>query len=92
MPLWLRRWLRGFVLIIAALLAAMAVFGTPHIGWDYGCRHPMRSGEGCKAYAWCEYYGFQGRRVLRGDQCGHLVWLVPVDWEKMFGTGGEQDV
>lgn len=87
MPEWLRQWLRGFALIVAALLAAVAVFGTPHIGWDYVCMHRMGPGRPCKYYDHCEYYGFQGRRVLFGDQCGHLVWLVPVDWEKLFGIG-----
>lgn len=86
MPAWLRSWLRSFALILAGLAVAAAVFGTPHIRWKYTCRYQSQGG-GCQVYDWCEYYGIQGRRVLFGDECGRLLKLLPVDWNRMFGGG-----
>lgn len=88
MPDWLRLWLAKAAFLLAALILAAAVFGTPHVGWNYGCRSPPRYGEtGCRIYDWCEYYGFQGRRVMSGEDCGYLVRLVPVDWARLFQGG-----
>jgi len=73
-----------------ALVVAAAIFGTPHVGWDYECRHERRGGEPCKVCGWCEYYGLQGKRILRGDECGKLIRLLPVDWGSEFGSGKDQ--
>ena len=85
MPLWLREWLRSVLLVLAALGVAAGVFGTPHVGWDYVCRHRLY-GQPCRIFEWCEYYGFQGRRVIYpeyGDSCG-VVRLLPIDWRALW--------
>jgi len=94
MPKWLKEWFRTFALILAGVLIAAAVFGTPHVGWNYACRIPARHGEGgCQDYDWCEYYGMQGRRVLFGEECGGLVRLVPINWRGLipFSTGDRKN-
>ncbi len=74
MPRWLWEWLRGLVLILAGVLVAALVFGTPHVGWNYECAVPARYGKsGCDHYNWCEYYGLLGRKDLYGDACGGLI-------------------
>lgn len=69
-------------------VAAFALFvGTPHVGWDYECRYPMRSGEPCRSVSYCAYYGIQGRRVVfprNGDTC-KLITFIPPDWAKLLG-------
>jgi hypothetical protein len=69
-------------LIVGGLLLAGALFGTPYVGWNYGCSVPPAYGDtGCRFYNWCEYYGLQGRRVLHGRRCtGGLVTLLPFAW------------
>ena len=69
----------------AMMFAGMAAFvlfvGTPHVGWDYECRHPIRAGQTCRSVSYCAYYGFQGRRVAfpeYGETC-HIVNFLPID-------------
>lgn len=73
-------------------LAAVAVFflavGTPHVGWDYECRHAQRGGEPCRSAVYCAYYGVQGRRVespASGETC-RLVTLLRIEWARLFGA------
>ena len=74
-------------LLVAAGFAGFVLFvGTPHVGWDYECRNPMRSGEPCRSVVYCAYYGIQGRRVEfpeYGESC-KLVTFLPVDWRRIF--------
>jgi hypothetical protein len=67
----------GFLLLI----------GTPHVGWDYECRHGMRGPGTCRAVHWCAYYGIQGRRIEFPDdgQSCKLVTFIPLDFQKLLG-------
>lgn len=82
LPVWLWQWLRTLGLILGGLVIAGALFGTPYVGWNYGCAiGPAYGDTGYRFYNWCEYYGLQGRRVLHGEQCGGgLVTPLPFDW------------
>ena len=74
---------RPRLLILIGFLGFIGHVGTPHIGWDYQCRHATPGGAPCRSASWCEYYGFQGRRVdhpPQGETC-KLVKFLPVDWE-----------
>ena len=74
---------RPRLLILIGFLGFIGYVGTPHIGWDYQCRHATPGGAPCHSASWCEYYGFQGRRVdypPYGETC-KLVKFLPVDWE-----------
>jgi hypothetical protein len=67
----------GFVLVI----------GTPHLGWDYQCRHAVWGSGSCQEAVWCEYFGVQGRRVIwpeRGEHC-HLIGFLPLDFNMLIG-------
>jgi hypothetical protein len=68
-------------------LAAFVLFvGTPHVGWDYECRHPIRPGQTCRSLNYCAYYGIQGRRVVfpeYGETCG-LIKFLRIDWRRLF--------
>lgn len=83
------RWLRALLMRprLLALIGAVAfvmIVGTPHIGWDYDCHHPMRSGQPCRSVAYCAYYGIQGRRIVfpeDGESC-KLVTFLRIDWLK----------
>ncbi|MGJ0454223.1 MAG: hypothetical protein ACR65T_13505 [Methylocystis sp.] len=77
--------LRPRLMALAGLAAFVVFVGTPHVGWDYECKHPMRGLGSCRSVAWCAYYGFQGRRIVipeNGQSC-QLVGFVPVDWTKL---------
>lgn len=79
--------MRPRVLAFSGLTAFALFVGTPHAGWDYECRYPMRSGEPCRSVSYCAYYGIQGRRVVfpdQGQSC-QLVSLLPLDWERLIG-------
>jgi hypothetical protein len=77
------RWLRVLLMrprILALTGAASFVLavGTPHVGWDYECRHPMRPGQACRSVDYCAYYGIQGRRVVfpgDGESCKLVTFL-----------------
>lgn len=77
------RWLRALlmrprILALTGAAAFVMAVGTPHVGWDYECRHPMRSGQPCKSVVYCAYYGIQGRRVVfpeYGENCQLVTFL-----------------
>lgn len=75
-------------LVIAGGVAAVTVFvGTPHIGLEYECRHPMHGPGTCRSVSWCAYYGVLGRRVEfpeAGESCT-LISVLPLDWDQLFG-------
>lgn len=76
---------RPRVLALAGAAAFMMAVGTPHVGWDYQCRHPMRSGQPCGSVDYCAYYGIQGRRVVfpeDGESC-KLVTFLRIDWRRI---------
>lgn len=78
---------RPRLMIVAALIGVVVFVGTPHIGWDYQCRHATPGGAPCTSASWCAYYGFQGRRVESpplGEACA-LVKFLPVDWDTLGG-------
>ena len=80
------RWLRALlmrprILVLTGAAVFVMVVGTPHVGWDYECRHPMRSGQPCRSVDYCAYYGIQGRRVVfpeNGENC-QLVTFLRID-------------
>lgn len=72
-------------------LSILALFvllvGTPHVGWDYECRHTMRGPGTCRDVHWCAYYGVQGRRIEfpdEGQSC-KLVTFIPLDFQALIG-------
>lgn len=74
--------------LLAGLVGFVAFAGTPHVPWEYACRHPMRGPGTCQVVSWCAYYGIQGRRVAvpsYGRQCS-LVKVLPLDWSKISGN------
>ena len=78
--------MRPRLVIAAAAAVFVLLVGTPHAGWDYECRHPMRSGQPCRSVSYCAYYGIQGRRIVfpqDGQSC-KLVTLLPPDWKRMM--------
>lgn len=78
--------LRPGIVILAGMSGFMVMVGTPHVGWDYQCRHAMRGFGTCESVSWCAYYGIQGRRVVRpeiGTRC-QLVTFLPPDWNKLI--------
>ena len=48
----------------AAVLAFVAFAGTPHVGWDYECRHPMHGPGTCRSVMWC-----RGRQSIDCATC-----------------------
>ncbi|MCB1813887.1 MAG: hypothetical protein KDK04_19545 [Candidatus Competibacteraceae bacterium] len=85
-PAWFLNWLRGLLLLCALVLGTVVMFGTPHIGADYVCRHERRGGQPCQSYDYCAYYGFQGRRLVFpvwGERCLLIKWLR-VDWNQLL--------
>jgi hypothetical protein len=77
--------LRPRLMLYGAAAAFVALLGTPHVGWDYECRHPFSASHPCRSVSYCAYYGVQGRRVefpAYGDTC-KLVTLLPPDWRKL---------
>ncbi|MDF2365630.1 hypothetical protein [Sneathiella sp.] len=77
---------RPFLLGMVFLAGCALFYGTPHIGWDYQCHHPMRPGQSCRSVFYCAYYGIQGRREVfpaSGDNCRAVTFLTP-DWSEIF--------
>lgn len=78
--------LRPHLTILTGLTVFVLLVGTPHVGWDYQCRHAVWGTGACQEAVWCEYYGVQGRRVEwpeRGERC-QLVKILPLDWEALI--------
>jgi hypothetical protein len=78
--------MRPRALVLIALAGFVILIGTPHAGWDYECRHPMRSGQPCRSVSYCAYYGIQGRRVVfpeHGETC-QLVTFLPIAWRRLL--------
>jgi hypothetical protein len=77
---------RPRAMLLTGLAAFVLFVGTPHVGWDYGCRHPIRLGQTCRSVSYCAYYGFQGRRIVfprDGESC-QLIKFLPIDWRQLF--------
>ena len=74
-------------LVMAGAFAGFILFvGTPHIGWDYQCRHAMHGIGTCRSASWCAYYGVQGRRIdkpANGETCD-LVKFIRIDWARLL--------
>lgn len=73
---------RPRILTLSGLVAFVLFVGTPHVGWDYQCRHPMRPGQPCRSVDYCAYYGVQGRRIVfpeNGETC-RIVTFLRIDW------------
>jgi hypothetical protein len=78
--------LRPRITILTGLIAFVLIGGTPHVGWDYQCRHAVWGTGACQEAVWCEYYGAQGRRVEwpeRGERC-QLLKILPLDWDALI--------
>lgn len=73
-------------LLTGAGLIGFTIFGgTPHLGWDYQCNHPMRTPGTCVSYDWCAYYGIQGRQIVfpdNGESCA-VIKVLPIDWAEL---------
>lgn len=81
--LFMRRWL----VVASSVAAAVVLFGTPHIGWEYRCAHRMTGPNTCREYLSCSYLGIQGWREIiprEGQKCGVMMMLTP-DWARLFG-------
>ncbi|MCC5987229.1 MAG: hypothetical protein JJT95_06055 [Pararhodobacter sp.] len=78
--------LRPRMVVLAGAAGFILFIGTPHVGWDYQCRHPVRGFGTCNSVSWCAYYGIQGRRIERPDYATRckLVTFLPVDWNKLI--------
>lgn len=79
--------MRSRLLAATGAAAFLLIVGTPHAGWDYECRAPMRPGQPCRNVSYCAYYGIQGRRVVfpeYGESC-QFVTFLPLDWAKLMG-------
>jgi len=77
---------RPRAMVLAGLAGFVLFVGTPHVGWDYGCRHPIRLGQTCRSLSYCAYYGIQGRPVVfpeYGETCG-LIKFLRIDWRRLF--------
>jgi hypothetical protein len=64
--------------VLAGLVGFVLLVGTPHVGWDYQCRHAVWGHSGCQSARWCAYYGIQGRTVIwpdHGEHCSLLKFL-----------------
>lgn len=78
--------LRPRLLVLSGLAVFVLFVGTPHVGWDYECRHPFSPTYPCRSVSYCAYYGIQGRRVEfpdYGETC-KLVTLIPPDWGRII--------
>ncbi len=81
-------------IMLAALAGFVLIAGTPHVGWDYECRHPMHGPGSCRSVAWCAYYGIQGRQIAvprDGRQCG-LFKVLPFDWGRLLGGASRSQI
>jgi len=84
-----KAFMRPGLVAAAAVTCFVVLVGTPHVGWEYQCRHGMSGPNTCRSYAWCGYYGIQGRRVVvppEGQHCRVLTMLTP-DWSRLIGRG-----
>ena len=73
--------MRPRMVVLAGVAGFVLSVGTPHVGWDYVCRHPKRLGQPCRSVEYCAYYGIQGRRVdfpEDGESC-KLFTVLPLD-------------
>ncbi len=64
----------------------MLFVGTPHAGWDYECRLPMRSGRavpGSFLLRILRHSGTAGVFPEDGETCG-LVTVLPIDWDRIM--------
>jgi len=78
--------LRPRMIVLTGIAGFFVFVGTPHVGWEYQCRHPMRGFGSCNSVAWCAYYGLQGRREERpaySERC-KLVTFLPLDFNKLI--------
>lgn len=78
--------MRPRVVTFIGAAAFLLIVGTPHVGWDYECNHPMRPGHPCQSASYCAYYGIQGRRVVfpdDGESC-NVVMFLPPDWKRLL--------
>lgn len=78
--------LRPGLIVLAGASGFVALVGTPHVGWEYQCRHATHGYGQCRSVAWCAYYGIQGRRIEipgYGERC-QLVTFLPLDWNKLI--------
>lgn len=74
--------MRPRLTFLACTVAFAGFVGTPHIAWEYQCRHQTRGHAACQEAVWCAYYGIEGRRVEwmeRGQPC-KLITILPTDW------------
>lgn len=77
--------MRPRALALGGAVAFVFAAGTPHVGWDYECRYPIRPGQPCGSVSYCAYYGIQGRRVVfpeDGESC-KLVTFLRIDWRRI---------
>lgn len=77
--------MRPRILTLTGAAAFVMAVGTPHVGWDYECRYPMRPGQPCGSVSYCAYYGIQGRRVVfpdDGETC-QVVTFLRIDWRRI---------
>ena len=80
--------MRPRLTMLGTVIGCALYFGTPHLGWDYQCAHPMNGIGTCRAASWCEYYGLQGRRIHipeTGEMCT-LFKLITIDWKQLIGA------
>lgn len=75
-------------LMFGGLVGFLLIAGTPHVGWDYECRHPFSPTRPCTSFVYCGYYGIQGRRVVFPDydESCKLIKLLPPDWNKLLNS------
>jgi hypothetical protein len=72
-------------LILGALVAAGAIFGTPYTRYNCACRDYgwNRSCDSCRSLVYCKYFGVQGWRAVYpeyGEACGWFK-MLPFDWK-----------
>jgi len=79
--------MRPRLTMLSVVAGCALYFGTPHLGWNYQCAHPMHGIGTCREASWCEYYGLQGRRIHipeAGEMCTVFKLMTP-DWNKLKG-------
>lgn len=77
--------MRPRALVFGGAVVFLLAVGTPHVGWDYECRYPMRPGQPCRSASYCGYYGVQGRRVVfpADDEGCRLITFLRIDWSRI---------
>jgi hypothetical protein len=78
--------MRPRVLVLTGAAAFVLGVGTPHFGWDYQCRYPMRPGQPCRSVEYCAYYGIQGRRIEfpgDGETC-RVITFLRINWRQVM--------